>query len=292
MVLPGVLEHLLGSLSCVNNVQTWNIYQEKNGGAVVVKIRFSGQDCDMGDKQISYKKKSDKQAQRDADRVKDFQRQTRSKSKQSINVEEIENIRGDCDLSSMSANTGMSSPSIPVHSPVSTSELSPIRTDLESPPPMVDINKTLDHVDSKSDTDQLIQGDVPPVTLTGSDVPPLPAQVKERNLPDKCEICGLGCDMFWRRCTHTDHHKLFSVCNTCYHNESHTEHPNQITQFILPPYAKYKCESCGEPFENKLDEVNKCTKCQDYLLCNRCFKSSKHKGHAFFIEKTLMGRLY
>lgn len=73
-LLPKILENLLETLLAKNQVNNWNIYQENNG-TVTVKIRIGGHNGGLSSgalnkgNQVSYKKKSYKQCQRDKNRA-------------------------------------------------------------------------------------------------------------------------------------------------------------------------------------------------------------------------------
>ena len=123
MGLLNMLEKLLETISGVHEVKTWNIYQEKNG-TTVVKISFNSYDI-INIEKASYKKKSQKQVQRDHTRATNHVRniKTSSMSHRSDNMD-IENVRECESISNLHVISPTSSlqvektPDLYVHSPL------------------------------------------------------------------------------------------------------------------------------------------------------------------------------
>ncbi len=116
--LPKTLEDLLETLLAKKTLASWQIYDEKSG-KIVVKLRFS-EACSSGGTterhgQISYKRKSQKQIVRDAQRTAKWRdnvenvRITRSMAqKQNMDIEQPRGGFNQCDISAISV------PAIPV----------------------------------------------------------------------------------------------------------------------------------------------------------------------------------
>ncbi len=294
---PYSLEIMLEQLNAKGTLCSWQIYEEKQG-TVCVRLRYEcngGSQSSVNTKEkISYKRKTKKQMTRDYQRAQRYGEsgvKTRSRSKMDADIEMPR-----CDSDKLGSETINSSHigQCDFGTPIQVEHSSPANHVTPVSPLIPDPNMSTTPDINKHDSE-----------YHNSDHDHSDHEMKEQNLddsgcnaslyqsemnqPDKCDICGLACGLISKRCTHSDHKELFSVCNACHYKQSHDEHSNQLTHFILPPYAKYKCESCGIAFESKIDKVIKCTKCQNYLLCEHCFKSSKHKGHAFFMETSLIG---
>lgn len=104
--IPKVLGNLMETLLATSSVNTWSIYEEKNG-SVTVKIRFShgsnGITQTGASGQLTYKRKSDKQSKRDTARVNGYKQSltqtgvtTRSSHRRNNQVSDIEQVRGGC----------------------------------------------------------------------------------------------------------------------------------------------------------------------------------------------------
>ena len=71
--LPKTLKCLLDVLVDVNTLQSWNIFDEKNG-QVVVKLRFdSGHYSPPSKGPVAYKRKAPSQVKRDGDRLATYE---------------------------------------------------------------------------------------------------------------------------------------------------------------------------------------------------------------------------
>ncbi len=96
---------------------------------------------------------------------------------------------------------------------------------------------------------------------------------------------GCGCMMSgapgtkWFRCTECGD---LDICETCHHNNFHTEHKPHMSAFKCPkdlddPY----CDACWKMFD--IDDSNAilhyCQICQDYVLCSVCKRKSFHNKH-------------
>ena len=301
--MPYSLQMLLEQLQEKGTMSSWQIYEEKSGN-VCVKLRFecSGDQPSMDNiKTVSYKKKSQKQMDRDLKRAQNFEKggvTTRSQNCKSQSLPAVELPRDYLhsetmsDLGSMACSTPAQVEHVGVRSPVNHD--SPVTTHLaglDDPymdTPVPDVNKqSADHDHGNdSDTSSTDQGNDSVCNVKR----PLP-----KDEDNSCSLCGISPGMCWRRCTHTDHTSPFNICNICYHDgNSHSEHEDQLNMY----YPKHGdtcpllCDSCGTCFHTKTSTVIKCEKCAHmYLLCNDCFKSNRHKGHAFHMVKICAGQL-
>ena len=302
---PYSLEIMLEQLNAKGTLSSWQIYEEKQG-TVCVRLRYEcnggGQSGVDTKEKISYKRKTKKQMERDYQRAQKHDEtgvKTRSKSKMSGDIEMPR-----CDQTNLEGETTDRSPigQCDISTPVQVKQSSPANHDTPDSPHLVDPDMSISHDQNKQNcydqiSDQYLtdSGEMQPhLDIPICDIPQLELEETQSDKANICDMCGDVCSSFWRRCSHTDHmNKHFNLCNACYYDECHTEHSDQIVRYI-PPIDRqcHCCTSCGFTFKNRTDEVYSCTKCENYLLCVDCFKSSKHKGHAFFIEKSIVGRLY
>ncbi len=295
---PYSLEIILEQLNAKGTLSSWQIFEEKSG-SVCVRLRY---DCN-GDSQstmdrskITYKRKTQKQSDRDYQRAQRYNTEgmkTRSKTRTESNVEMPR-----CDFNNLHSETidldmsNICDTPVQVEHNTSVNHDSPVMSlivDPDSSLPNIDINKPM------CDDQETDQGVTPP---PASKEAPFDSSTKtlmygRYDQPsDRCTICGLQPGMCWRRCTHIDHESTFTICNRCFHvDQVHREHLDQINMYRPPNNPQHSCSSCGCEFDSKISEVSKCKKCHDFLLCNDCFRNSKHKGHTFFMEKTLVGGL-
>ena len=277
-------------------LMSWQIYEEKSG-SVCVKLRY---DCHESDdqssmntvQQVSYKKKTQKQMDRDFKRAQEFQDKgvsTRSRTKAQS---EIENPR------SSSVSSHLDSETIDLH----VNALGAMSA-LCNTPEQVEETSLIDH-----DLDSSVMVPDPevysPVLCTNKAesadlVEPVSDHKRQRprDHDSRCNICGSYLGMCWRRCTHIDHPCEYNICNTCYHTRGHKhiEHSDQLTMFTNRPDSsdgcKHACASCGDIFKDKISEIVKCKRCDMYILCDTCFRKNQHKGHAYYMEKILVGQL-
>ena len=91
------LKMLMDTLFGNNALKNWNIYEEFRSKDIILKIRFTkSQNTDHSIDSISYKKKSDKQMNRDRARGNEFKEYKRPVSNgHDISNSEIEVLRSD-----------------------------------------------------------------------------------------------------------------------------------------------------------------------------------------------------
>ena len=312
--LPYALEIMMQQLQAKGTLSSWQIYEEKSG-SVCVKVRFDCHDSNQSTMEntlpVTYKRKNEKQIHRDKKRAEIYSQKgmtTRSQTRMS----DVEQPRGSLDyLDGETHDLNISDIATPCSAtPVQVETRSPLVHDspqqtlpnmhMGNPEtsPLMDVNKpeTTTTINKQSaDHDHGNDSDTSSSTDQGNDS----IHNVERPLPkdedNSCSLCGISPGMCWRRCTHTDHTSPFNICNICYHDgNSHSEHEDQLNMY----YPKHGdtcpllCDSCGTCFHTKTSTVIKCEKCAHmYLLCNDCFKSNRHKGHAFHMVKICAGQL-
>ncbi len=78
----------------------------------------------------------------------------------------------------------------------------------------------------------------------------------------------------------------FAFCKQCQEQELHTEHINQIDEFVIPEISdNIYCRSCGHVFRTNENKLYQCTICDDdYILCLKCHNDGMHQKHSHFHE--------
>ena len=292
--LPNSLWNILDVLLGQNGLKSWQIYGEKVG--VTVKLRFGevqngGQTVVGKEDKICYSKKTPSQKRRD-DKKADERQFTKSQTRMNDSVEEAR--QDNYNEENMDLFGSALSPCVPV---------------IDSPTPVMDKSSPL----SMASLDEHEESVVDMANLTGeSDVQSQPADQRmftnknniqenkpRRHLQDikiysniniKCAGCANWCDMsypgFSRFCNHDSHQTRILICNPCFHTKGfHKEHKDQIQIFnhAVGVNTRFHCDACGivQDAENGL---HICTKCGDYLLCDKCLQTNYHSGHIMYMQ--------
>lgn len=289
MGLPYGLEIILEQLSAKGTVSSWQIFEEKSG-AICAKIRF---ECDQGDHSsvdnipnVSYKKKSKRQMDRDQKRAMDYNKNgvtTRSKSRKHLDSElprfNEDSLNSETTIPDLDVNICDTPEKVSASSPLNHE--SPLLLDTTDPnpsPPVLEVNNNISEQLMDDINDQVTNSNMYEETETKCDY---------GSTNERCDICDFSCGIIWRRCTHIDHTRSYNICNSCYHGgHYHSEHSDQLTMFELPIKLDHQhmCFSCGKTFKNNCSEVIICQICPNYCLCSNCFDKKKHKGHALHMD--------
>lgn len=232
---PFNLEIMMEQLHAKGTLLSWQIFEEKSG-SVCVKLRYECHDGNQSSehcvKPISYKKKSQKQIERDSKRAEKFHQdgvKTRSKSRI---LPEIEIPRQDSSSYSETIDPHMPGDLYATPEQVRLD----CSVDYDSPiiacTPDLDAKSDFNKTDSsQSEHNGESQSGQPGESWSSQceqiDSPVAQICPKESSLPEKtvrCDICGTDPGMVWRRCNHMDHLNMYNICNPCYHSGHKHQH--------------------------------------------------------------------
>ncbi len=87
----------------------------------------------------------------------------------------------------------------------------------------------------------------------------------------------------WYRCTNCDD---TDICHDCFLKDIHIHHKAYLQIFTAPPvWESPHCDACGFSFTDPNGKLFKCTKCEDYCLCQKCHKNLQHFHHSRYIKE-------
>ena len=98
------------------------------------------------------------------------------------------------------------------------------------------------------------------------------------DLPILCESCNKECktDSLWK-CTRC----ICDICTDCVKNGKHGNHITQLHKFTIPANSDSYCDGCGFQFKTRQALYFMCTSCDNYALCQTCYKENLHSHHQF-----------
>ena len=105
-----------------------------------------------------------------------------------------------------------------------------------------------------------------------------------------CDWCGTMMSgkpgSVWFRCTYCDK----DMCDSCQQKElqCHVHHRKLISNFTCPEDMSMPwCDACGSNFDinNAETVVIQCERCEDFILCMRCFRKQYHSMDRQFCRR-------